>query len=145
MLTLTEAAELVGVTRQAVYLAIKIKKLKAHKNEHNRWMIDVEDIRRWQQNKYKHENKECNGQRVYDGQNTLTLRQATYFIDSQLYTSTPEQRIYYLARIGEIKSYKIGKQYVFKIEDLKNYIERINLFSGQQYLKENYIDKVNEK
>ena len=41
--SITEAARVNGVTRQAIYVAIKQKKLKAYKDA-TRWTIDLEDL-----------------------------------------------------------------------------------------------------
>jgi len=42
LISITEAAKLNNVTRQAIYVAIKLNKLKACKG--TRWMIDLDDL-----------------------------------------------------------------------------------------------------
>ena len=43
LVSITEAAKLNKVTRQAIYVAIKLNKLKAHK-EATRWAIHLDDL-----------------------------------------------------------------------------------------------------
>ena len=49
--SITEAARINNVTRQAIYVAIKLKKLKA-KKETTRWTIDLNDLEEYRNNKY---------------------------------------------------------------------------------------------
>ena len=43
IVSITEAARINNVTRQAIYVAIKLRKLRAVK-ETSRWMINLEDL-----------------------------------------------------------------------------------------------------
>ncbi len=51
ILSITEAARLNNVTRQAIYVAIKLNKLKAKKEE-ARWAIHINDLDEYRKNKY---------------------------------------------------------------------------------------------
>ncbi|MBM3192289.1 MAG: helix-turn-helix domain-containing protein, partial [Chlamydiae bacterium] len=51
LVTITEAARINNVTRQAIYVAIKQKKLKAFK-ETTRWTIDIKDLEKYRSQKY---------------------------------------------------------------------------------------------
>ena len=51
VVSITEAAKINGVTRQAIYVAIKLKKLRARK-ETTRWTIDIKDLEEYRKNKY---------------------------------------------------------------------------------------------
>ena len=51
VVSITEAAKLNNVTRQAIYVAIKLNKLKATKKT-TRWTIHVDDLENYRQQKY---------------------------------------------------------------------------------------------
>ena len=51
VVSITEAARLNNVTRQAIYVAIKQRKLRATKDA-TRWTIDLEDLEEYKKNKY---------------------------------------------------------------------------------------------
>ena len=50
VVSITEAAKINNVTRQAIYVAIKQKKLKASKDA-TRWTIDLEDLENYRTSK----------------------------------------------------------------------------------------------
>ena len=51
VVSITEAARINNVTRQAIYVAIKQKKLKAFKDS-TRWTIDLKDLEEYRKHKY---------------------------------------------------------------------------------------------
>jgi len=51
VVSITEAARINGVTRQAIYVAIKQKKLKARKDS-TRWTIHLDDLEEYRKQKY---------------------------------------------------------------------------------------------
>ena len=51
VVSITEAARINNVTRQAIYVAIKQKKLKASKDA-TRWTIHLDDLEEYRKNKY---------------------------------------------------------------------------------------------
>ena len=51
VVSITEAAKINNVTRQAIYVAIKQKKLKASKDA-ARWTIDLRDLDDYRKQKY---------------------------------------------------------------------------------------------
>ena len=50
VVSITEAASLNNVTRQAIYVAIKQRKLRATKDA-TRWTIDLDDLEEYKKNK----------------------------------------------------------------------------------------------
>jgi excisionase family DNA binding protein len=60
--TLSEAAKINNVTRQAIYVAIKQKKLRAYKNP-TRWIIDLDDLDDYRKMKYSRTKSVHNGER----------------------------------------------------------------------------------
>src|SRR5271154_1198925 len=63
--TLSEAAKINNVTRQAIYVAIKQKKLRAYKNP-TRWIIDLDDLDEYRKMKYSRTKSVHNGELLYD-------------------------------------------------------------------------------
>jgi hypothetical protein len=51
LVSITEAAKINQVTRQAIYVAIKLNKLKASK-ETTRWTIHLDDLEAYRNKKY---------------------------------------------------------------------------------------------
>ena len=60
VVSITEAAKINNVTRQAIYVAIKQKKLKAYKDA-TRWTIDLEDLENYRRTKYSPTKSMFNG------------------------------------------------------------------------------------
>lgn len=89
LMTITEAAEYMGVTRQAIHLAIKKKKLKAEKSPDFMWTLSVENLRNYFDNLYVRTNR-CKPEEV-------TAKHAADILKVSL------MRIYYLMKIGQIK------------------------------------------
>lgn len=69
--TLSEAAKINNVTRQAIYVAIKQKKLRAYKNP-TRWIIDVEDLDQYRKLKYSRTKSMYNGELIFDNKKAFT-------------------------------------------------------------------------
>ncbi|WP_157952601.1 helix-turn-helix domain-containing protein, partial [Candidatus Similichlamydia epinepheli] len=58
--SITEAAKINNVTRQAIYVAIKQKKLKAYKKI-ARWTIDLDDLAAYRRDRYSRSKSMYNG------------------------------------------------------------------------------------
>ena len=65
VVSITEAARINNVTRQAIYVAIKQKKLKATKDA-TRWTIDLEDLEEYRKNKYSRTKSIFDGELLFD-------------------------------------------------------------------------------
>src|SRR5258707_15239852 len=65
VVSITEAARNNNVTRQAIYVAIKQKKLKASKDA-TRWTIHVDDLEEYRRNKYSRLKSIFNGELLFD-------------------------------------------------------------------------------
>src|SRR6516225_1462083 len=63
--SITEAAKLNKVTRQAIYVAIKLNKLKARK-ETTRWTIHLDDLEAYRKQKYSRTKSVYNGELLFD-------------------------------------------------------------------------------
>jgi excisionase family DNA binding protein len=113
--TLSEAAKINNVTRQAIYVAIKQKKLRAYKNP-TRWIIDVDDLDQYRKMKYSRSKSMHNGELIFDNKKGyFSIQQASKMLN------VPYQKIYYATRIGLLKAARKGSAWVVHIDDLKQY------------------------
>jgi excisionase family DNA binding protein len=115
--TLSEAAKINNVTRQAIYVAIKQKKLRAYKNP-TRWIIDIEDLEQYRNLKYSRTKSMFNGELIFDNKKGYySIQQASKML------AVPYQKIYYATRIGLLKATRKGSAWVVHADDLKQYQE----------------------
>ena len=113
--TLSEAAKINNVTRQAIYVAIKQKKLRAYKNP-TRWIIDTEDLDHYRKLKYSRTKSMHNGELIFDNKKGFfSIQQASKMLN------VPYQKIYYATRIGLLKATRKGSAWVVHLDDLKKY------------------------
>jgi hypothetical protein len=110
LVSITEAAKINNVTRQAIYVAIKLKKLRANKD--SRWNICTDDLHDYNKSKYSREDKFDNESGFY------SINQIAKLL------KVPTQKIYYAARCGYIKTHRNGAAYVVQIAEAKAYCER---------------------
>lgn len=115
VVSITEAARLNNVTRQAIYVAIKQKKLKAYKDA-TRWTIDLEDLENYKKSKYSRTKSMFDGELLFDNHKG-------YFSVNQVakMLNVPAQKIYYATRVGLLKATRKGAAWVIHTEDLKGY------------------------
>ena len=117
VVSITEAARINGVTRQAIYVAIKLKKLRA-KKETTRWTIDVSDLNEYRNNKYSRKKSTHNGELLFDNDKGYhSVNQVAELL------KVPAQKIYYATRVGMLKAHRRGAAWVIHVEDLKKYKE----------------------
>jgi len=113
--SITEAAEINNVTRQAIYVAIKLNKLKA-KKEASRWTIHVNDLAAYRQQKYSRSKSMYDGELLFDNEKGFySVKQAAEML------GVPVQKIYYATRIGRLKAHRKGSAWVIHEDDIKGY------------------------
>ena len=115
VVSITEAARINGVTRQAIYVAIKQKKLRATKDS-TRWTISIDDLEEYRRQKYSRSKSVFNGELLFDNNKG-------YFSINQIakILGVPAQKIYYATRIGVLKAVRKGSAWVVHIDDMKEY------------------------
>ena len=124
VVSITEAARINGVTRQAIYVAIKQKKLKA-KKETTRWTIHLDDLEEYRNQKYSRAKSTFNGELLYDNNKGFySINQVAKMLN------VPAQKIYYATRIGLLSASRKGAAWVVHVEDVKAYKE--NYLSAQK-------------
>lgn len=115
--SITEAAKINNVTRQAIYVAIKLNKLKARK-ETTRWTIHLDDLEDYRQKKYSRTRSMFDGELLFDNnKGYYSVNQVANMLQ------VPTQKIYYATRIGLLKAHRKGAAWVMHEEDIKQYIE----------------------
>lgn len=120
--TITEAARINNVTRQAIYVAIKQKKLRASKDS-SRWTIDVKDLARYREQKYSRTKSMFNGELLFDNdKGYYSVNQVSKMLD------VPAQKIYYATRVGLMKATRRGAAWVIHKSEIDSY-------------QQNYLDK----
>jgi excisionase family DNA binding protein len=117
VVSITEAAKLNNVTRQAIYVAIKLNKLKATK-ETSRWMIHLDDLIEYRKQKYSRAKSMFQGELLFDNaQGYYSVNQVAKILN------VPAQKIYYATRAGYLTAHRRGAAWVIKVEDIKGYQE----------------------
>jgi excisionase family DNA binding protein len=117
VVSITEAARINNVTRQAIYVAIKQKKLKATKDA-TRWTIHLDDLEEYRRNKYSRTKSMFNGELLFDNlKGYFSVNQAAKLL------GVPAQKIYYATRVGLLKASRKGAAWVINIDDIKSYQE----------------------
>lgn len=117
VVSITEAARINNVTRQAIYVAIKQKKLKASKDT-TRWTIDLNDLDDYRKQKYSRTKSVFNGELLFDNhKGYFSVNQVAQMLN------VPAQKIYYATRVGLMKAIRKGAAWVIHINDVKNYQE----------------------
>ena len=115
LVSITEAAKINNVTRQAIYVAIKQNKLKASKDS-TRWTIDLDDLEEYRRQKYSRTKSMFNGELLFDNKRGFySVNQ----VAKQL--NVPAQKIYYATRVGLLKASRKGAAWVIHQNDLDEY------------------------
>ena len=115
VVSITEAAKINNVTRQAIYVAIKQKKLKAFKDA-TRWTIDLEDLETYRKQKYSRTKSMFNGELLFDNhKGFFSVNQVAKMLN------VPAQKIYYATRVGLLKASQKGAAWVVHTNDIKLY------------------------
>lgn len=114
VVSITEAAKLNNVTRQAIYVAIKQNKLRATKK--TRWEIDLTDLEEYRKNKYSRAKSMFQGELLFDNdRGYYSVNQVARIL------TVPAQKIYYALRTGMITSSRKGAAWVIHKEDVERY------------------------
>ena len=117
VVSITEAARINNVTRQAIYVAIKQKKLKATKDS-TRWTIHLDDLDEYRKNKYSRTKSIYGGELLFDTKKGYhSVNQTARMLN------VPAQKIYYATRVGLLKAHRKGAAWVIHIDDIKGYQE----------------------
>lgn len=115
-LTIAQAAEIHGTTRQALFVAIRNNKLKATKADGFHWSVTIEDLKAYSEGRYSRKNLKHNGELVYPpDQGLISVAEA-----SKILNILPH-KIYYAIYKNRIKYTRNGCAYVIHVDDVKDY------------------------
>lgn len=118
VVSITEAAKINNVTRQAIYVAIKLNKLKATK-ETTRWTISLEDLEEYRRQKYSRTKSVFDGELLFDNtKGCYSINQTARMLN------VPVQKIYYATRKGVLKASRKGVAWIVQADDMKEYQEK---------------------
>lgn len=126
--SVSEAARIKKVTRQAIYLAIRLKRLKAYKHD-ERWRVFLVDLKDYDANRFSRiHHSTFNGQPVFDEEKGyFSVDKAAKMIN------IPKQKLYYAVRTGLLKAERKKSAWVIHVSDLLRY--------ESQHLKKNCTTK----
>ncbi len=117
VVSITEAARINNVTRQAIYVAIKQKKLRATKDA-TRWSIHLDDLEEYRRNKYSRTKSMFEGELLFDN------RKGYYSVNQTAkLLNVPAQKVYYATRVGLMKATRKGAAWVISLDEIKGYRE----------------------
>ncbi len=126
IVSITEAAKINNVTRQAIYVAIKLNKLKA-KKETSRWMIDLDDLMEYRKQKYSRTKSTYQGELLFDNaKGYYSINQVAKML------GVPAQKLYYATRAGYLKASRKGAAWVIHTEEVKSYQDSYLAKRGQK-------------
>lgn len=119
LLTVSQAAKKHGVTRQAIFFAIKMQRLTA-KKENDTWLIGESDLKDYFENKYCRSKSRKDDELIFDkSKGYYSISEAAKFLNKNT------NHVYYLVRIGTLKSYRQGTAIVIQDIDLYKHSEFI--------------------
>jgi excisionase family DNA binding protein len=117
MLTMGQAAKINGVTRQAIFFAIKMKRLNA-KRENDTWLISESDLKEYNDKKYCRSKSRNDGELIFDkSKGFFSIGEAAKMLNRNT------NHIYYLVRMGRLRTHRQGTAIVIKDTELYNHIE----------------------
>lgn len=115
VVSITEAARINRVTRQAIYVAIKQKKLRARKHM-ARWVIHLDDLEEYRNQKYSRTKSVFNGELLFDNnKGYYSINQTARLLN------IPAQKVYYATRVGHLKAQRKGAAWIVHIDDIRQY------------------------
>ena len=119
-LSVVQAAKLKKVSRQAIYTAIRLNRLRAHRHGDRVWVLKS-DLDKYNENLFsrvKHSMHQ--GERIFDESKGLFAVQ-----DAAKMINLPKQKLYYAIRTKLLKSEKKNGQYVIHIDDLMHFQQTV--------------------
>jgi hypothetical protein len=127
--SVNEAARIKKVTRQAIYLAIRLKRLKAYTDGNKKLKVFLLDLEAYDERKFSRlYHSTIDGERVFDDEKGL------FSVDTaSKLVNINQQRIYYAIRKGKLKAHKRKAAWVVHVNDLLEY--------HKQMVKSNFTEK----
>lgn len=122
--SLAQAADYAHVTRQAIYLAVKQRGLRAKKIG-RQWYITKEDLDNYRANKYNRDLRKRDGEYIFDMEKGhFSVQQVCKVLSATLGRPYSLQHLYYLLRTGQLKAMRKGAAWVVEKDDAVALLER---------------------
>lgn len=122
-INMKEAAEIAHVTKQAIYMAIRKKRIKAWM-EKGQWITTSSELQAYRESKHTPENRLHEGKQIFDiEEGKFSVSQAATLISHYLKTPYPRNKLYYLIKIGELPASRIGSSYIVTREAILKLIK----------------------
>ncbi len=114
--SVSEAARIKKVTRQAIYLAIRLKRLKAYKHD-DRWKVFLVDLEQYDSRRFSRVfHSSVDGKPIFDEEKGyFSVDRASKMIN------VPKQKLYYAIRRGTLPARRVRASYVIHVTDLLEY------------------------
>lgn len=114
--SVSEAAKIKKVTRQAIYLAIKLKRLKAYRHG-DRWKVFLKDLQEYDEHRFS---------RVYHstfrGEKIFNESRGMFSVDhASQRLGVDKQKVYYAIRSGKLRAIRRNAAWVISAADLLEY------------------------
>lgn len=127
--SVSEAARIKKVTRQAIYLAIRLNKLRAYKHGDTYRVFRV-DLDEYNNQRYSRVTSTYRGELIFDeNKGLISIDKAAKMLD------IPKQKLYYAVRTGKLIAQRKRCSWVVSVEDLFKYQDN--------YLKKDFTCKQN--
>ena len=125
LLTVSQAAKKNGVTRQAIFFAIKMKRLNA-KKDNGTWLIAEKDLEEYIKTRYSRSKSRKQGELIFDkSKGFFSISEAAKFLNKNT------NQIYYLVRMGILKSHRQGAAIVIQDNEIYKYADNMNIKTHQ--------------
>ncbi len=135
LITTREAAQIEGLTKQAVFKCISKGIIKGYKIN-GIWHVDQKEYKEYLNNRFSRERSIFKGEKKFDiSKGELSLRNCNDYISKQLGFELPYQRLYYLVHTGQLRAHKKGSSWIIMIEEADRYVKEFSSF--QHYIKNN--------
>lgn len=115
VITVSQAAKKNNLTRQAIFFAIKSKRLKA-KKENDIWIIKESDLEEYFNKKYSRSKQFI----IDTSKGFYSISETAHFLGKKT------NHIYYLVRMGRLKSHRQGAAILIEKEELHKFAEFYN-------------------
>lgn len=114
--TVSEAAKIKDVTRQAIYLAIRLKRLRAYKHD-DKWKIFLVDLNDYDSKRFSRIHHS-----VFEGEPLFDESRGYFSVDkASKMINVPKQKLYYAIRTGVLKASRKRAAWVIHVDDLFEY------------------------
>lgn len=122
--SLKAVADYYAMSRSAIVMAIRKKRLKALKNK-NRWLVLRIDMEEYRKGRFSRIFQTHNGKLVFDkSKGLLSLKEVRDMFQESLGMNYPSQRLYYLLRLGKLKAFRCGSTWVVRLPDALDLLEK---------------------